>query len=323
MYYSPLLLLLCCVFSPLRNSLLGPERAVFYFVWGSKWERLKGATAKKRPENGGKGLPDPHLFLGSRFTALHKRHAMTPDTREPGLWGQTGKSQFLLPFLNIVFLLKSSEKHFLKKENGAVLINGRLFVSLLQDREKVSPVPGPTTCGAKQGWRNVAHPALQNKQRDWSWMAAHETLPVRAVMHPRGTAKSSICPRSGCGRPETVRHVFRECRVAGDPWAATGPLTCPSLPAGEVRPLEYRVAVHGVGQRLESTSRGLFTALWLTLNSVKAALWTSRNLLVGTRVTEPLLALSGWEHLRSGRPRASPIGGGRGHTQEGPGHHGP
>src|SRR4029434_6494089 len=101
MYYLPLLLLLCCVFSPPRIPLLGLERAVFYFMWESKWERLKGATAKKYPGNGGEGLPDTHLFLGSRFTALHKRHATTPSTRESGYWGQTGKSHSLLPFLNI------------------------------------------------------------------------------------------------------------------------------------------------------------------------------------------------------------------------------
>lgn len=41
----------------------------------------------------------------------------------------------------------------------------------------------------------------------------------------------------------------------------------------------------------EAVSAADFTALWLTLNSVKAALWTSRNLLVGKRVTVPLLAL--------------------------------
>ncbi len=37
----PLFLLLCSVFSPPRFFLLGVERAVFYFFWGSKWERLK------------------------------------------------------------------------------------------------------------------------------------------------------------------------------------------------------------------------------------------------------------------------------------------
>ncbi|XP_052397071.1 uncharacterized protein LOC127944814 isoform X19 [Carassius gibelio] len=68
------------VVSPPRWFLGKLERAVFYFLWGSKWERLKRETIKKRPENGGKGLPDPHLFLGSRFTALHISYATTPST---------------------------------------------------------------------------------------------------------------------------------------------------------------------------------------------------------------------------------------------------
>ncbi|XP_052396145.1 uncharacterized protein LOC127944298 [Carassius gibelio] len=67
------------VVSPPRWFLGKLERAVFYFLWGSKWERLKRETIKKRPENGGKGLPDPHLFLGSRFTALHISYATTPS----------------------------------------------------------------------------------------------------------------------------------------------------------------------------------------------------------------------------------------------------
>ncbi|KAG1928989.1 hypothetical protein F2P79_023211 [Pimephales promelas] len=64
---------------PPRSFLIDLERAVFYFLWGSKWERLKREVVKKRKENGGKGLPDPHLFLGSRFTALHIKYALTPS----------------------------------------------------------------------------------------------------------------------------------------------------------------------------------------------------------------------------------------------------
>ena len=304
----PLLLLLCSVFSPPRSFLLGVERAVFYFLWGSKWERLKRDTVKKRPENGGKGLPDPHLFLGSKYTALHIRYAMAPSRENKTsalarFWmGSYLRSLSILkPSLKCpvsfnlppqyLFIKKFLKQYDLEGQNVTVLTNAKLLVSLVQDREKVSPVPGLTTCEAKRVWRNVAHPALQNKQKDLSWMAAHEILPVRAVMHSRGMAKNPICPRSGCGKPETVRHVFWECSVAGDLWAATDPLTSPNLPAGEVRPLEYRAAVHGVGQRLESLPAADFTALWLTLNSVKAALWTSRNLLVGKRVTVPLHAL--------------------------------
>ncbi|KAL2080671.1 hypothetical protein ACEWY4_024482 [Coilia grayii] len=166
-----------------------------------------------------------------------------------------------------------------------------MIVSFVQDQEEVSPVPGLTPEEAKTAWRNAAHPALQNKLKDLAWMALHEVLPVRAVMHSRGMARDPICPRPGCGHPETVRHVLWECSVAKDLWATTGPLKCPSLPAGEVRHVSYRLAVSGVGRGANTIPAADFAALWLTLNSVKAALWTSRNLLVGMRVTVPLPAL--------------------------------
>ncbi|XP_048116981.1 LOW QUALITY PROTEIN: uncharacterized protein LOC125305921 [Alosa alosa] len=223
----------------------GVERAVFYFMWGSKWERLRREVLKKRPENGGMGLPDPHLFLGAHFTALHIRYATAPS----------------------------------RDSKTAAL-----------DREAVSPVPGLTLSEAQQAWRNAAHPALQNKLKDLAWMALHEVLPVRAVMHSRGMARTNTCPRPGCGQPETVRHLLWECGVARDLWADTGPLQCPSLPAGEV-PTSYRLVVSGVGQGATTIPAADFAALWLTLNSTKAALWTSRNLLVGKRVTVPLPAL--------------------------------
>ncbi|KAL7852901.1 hypothetical protein SRHO_G00186860 [Serrasalmus rhombeus] len=166
-----------------------------------------------------------------------------------------------------------------------------IFTRDCPDREEVSPVPGLTLGEAKQVWRNAAHPALQNKHKDLSWLAAHEILPVRAVMHSRGMGTSSICPRPGCGEPETVRHVLWECSVARDLWSMIGPLKCPSLPAGAAHTLTYRLAVNGVGQGIEKLPAGEFATLWLTLNSVKAALWTARNLLVGKRVMVPLHAI--------------------------------
>ncbi|KAL6481328.1 hypothetical protein MHYP_G00094080 [Metynnis hypsauchen] len=190
----PLLLLLCSVFSPPRFFLLDLERAVFYFLWGSKWERLRRQVVKKRPENGGKGLPDPHLFLGSKFTALHMQYAtassrdnktaamakfwmgsylqslriLAPDLRTP--------VAFTLPS-EYVFIKKFLKKYVLEKENVTILTNAKFMVSLVQDREEVSPVPGLTLGEAKQVWKNAAHPALQNKQKDLSWLAAHEILP--------------------------------------------------------------------------------------------------------------------------------------------------
>ena len=76
----------------------------------------------------------------------------------------------------------------------------------MQGREEVSPVPClvGNAREAKQVWRNVAHPALQNKQ--------------------------------------------------------AGPLKCPSLPAGEVHPLTYWVAINGVGQGLKGLLAAIFAS---------------------------------------------------------------
>ena len=44
----PLLLLVCSVFIPPCRVLLDLEHAIFYFMWGSKWERLKRTEQKTR-----------------------------------------------------------------------------------------------------------------------------------------------------------------------------------------------------------------------------------------------------------------------------------
>ncbi|RXN22043.1 reverse transcriptase [Labeo rohita] len=156
------------------------------------------------------------------------------------------------------------------------------------DREPVSPVPGLTLSEAKQVWRNAAHPALQNRHKDLSWMAAHEILPVRAVMHSRGMAKNPTCPRSGCNFPETVRHLLWECGAARDLWAKTGPCIFPVPPAGGAPKGPSSPPWGGPG--LEGLTAQDFTSLWLTLNVIKDAIWATRNLLVGKRVTVPLHA---------------------------------
>ncbi|KAG1929000.1 hypothetical protein F2P79_023222 [Pimephales promelas] len=177
-----------------------------------------------------------------------------------------------------------------------LLISDR--VTVIEDRESVSPVPGLTLGEAKDVWRNAAHPALQNRLKDLSWMVAHEILPVRAVMHSRGMAKNPTCPRSGCGSPETVYHLLWECGAARDLWAKTSPLVFPCLPAGRAQ-VGYRLAILGVGQGLKELTSQQFTSLWLTLNHIKDAIWATRNLLVGKRVTVPL-------HAGPGHPRPWP-----------------
>ncbi len=244
-------------------------------------------------------------FLGSRFTALHIKYAVTPskDNKTAAMtrfWmGSYLSTLKILPVdlktpvsFNLpkeYCFIKKLKKYFLEKEDVTILTNHKHLVSLVQDREPVSPVPGLTLGEAKQVWRNAAHSALQNRHKDLSWMVAHEILPVRVVMHSRGMAKNLICPRPGCKFPETVRHLLWECGAARDLWAKTGPLYFPCLPVGGAQ-IGYQLAILGVGRGLKDLIVQEFTSLWLTLNVIKDAIWATRNLLVGKRVTVPLHA---------------------------------
>ena len=296
----PVLLLICSVFMPPRSTLLTLDRAIFYFLWGSKWERLRRDQVKKAPVNGGKGLPDLQLFLGSRYATLHTAYALAPSrdqktTAMARFWMGSYLRRLKLLHVDLrtpvsfnlppayVFIQKFLRKHDLESENVSVLINHRSLLSLVQEREPVCPVRGLAFGEPSTVWRNAAHPALMNRHRDLSWMVAHEILPVRAVMHSRGMAASAICPRPGCGAHESVRHLLWECNSARDLWARASPLLSPCLPAGEV--LNAQLVLYGVSQR--SMSPADFARLWLTLTCFKEALWTSRNLLVGKRVETP------------------------------------
>lgn len=298
----PLFLLVTSVFNPPRRVLLNLDRQVFYFFWGSKWERLRREVVKKSPFNGGRGLPDFKTFMASRYTAIHMTLA-GKNTKSGHMtrycMGGYLRSRRLLPadlqrpvaftpppaYAVLIDFMKSFN---LESETMTVLTNHKRILSVVQEREPVSQVRGlafgePTTV-----WRNVAHPALLNRHRDLSWMVAHEILPVAAVMHSRSMAKTSRCPRPTCGGEETVRHLLWECPFALDLWREAGPLVTPSLPAGEV--LDPQMVLYGVSRSPIPPHQ--FRQLWLTLTCIKEAIWTSRKLLVGKRVqTTPQQAL--------------------------------
>lgn len=115
------------------------------------------------------------------------------------------------------------------------------------EQEPVCPVCGHVTGEPTTVWCNVAHPVLLNRQRDLSWMVAREILPVRAVMHSQGMARTPECPRPDCGQDESVRHLLWECRAARDLWKEAGPLISSCLPAGD--DLTPQHVLYGVGRR--------------------------------------------------------------------------
>ncbi|XP_037835469.1 uncharacterized protein LOC119617687 [Kryptolebias marmoratus] len=155
------------------------------------------------------------------------------------------------------------------------------------DREPVTPVRGLLHGEATTVWRNVNHPILSNRLQDLSWMVAHGILPVRSVMHSRGMSPTSTCPRPGCGAPESVRHLLWECSAAVDLWAKAGSLQFPYLPAREV--LTAQLVLYGVSHEKQAEKN--FAEMWLTLATIKDAIWTSRNLLVRKRMQIPPVAV--------------------------------
>ena len=299
----PLLLSVSSVFMPPRRVILALERAIFYFIWGSKWERLRREVMKKPKEKGGKGVPDLFLFFGSLYTTLHITHATAPSrhktTAMAKFWMGSYLARIKLLPINLrapvsfnlppaYEIIKKFLRHFNLEQNVDVLTNHRSLLSLVQEREAVSPVPRLALGQPQNVWHNVNHPALPNRLRDLSWMVAHDILPVRAVMHSRGMAANSTCPRPGCGAQETVRHLLWECRGAADQWATAG-----SLINSRTRPvgggLTAQLVLYGVGQ--ERLSKAQYGQLWLTLAAIKDAIWTTRNLLVSKRMHIPPVAV--------------------------------
>ncbi|XP_071235264.1 uncharacterized protein [Salvelinus alpinus] len=269
---------------------------LFYFLWGSKWERLKREVVKRPRSKGEKGLPDLYLFLGSCYTALHLTLAISPVNNKTqsltqfwlGSYLRTlrlipvdlrAPVSFLLP-THYVQLQKFLIHFKLEKEAVTVLTKHCSLLSLVQEREPVCPVRGLATGEPTTVWRNMAYPALLNRHRDLSWMDAHEILPVRAIMHSRRMARTSACPRPRCGQDESVGHLLWECRATRDLWKEAGPLIAPCLPAGE--DLTPQLVLYGVGRR--PIPQKAFTKLWPTVTCLKEALWSSRNLLVVKRV---------------------------------------
>ena len=321
----PLLLLISSVFIPPRHVLLNLERAIFYFLWGSKWERLKREIMKRPKEKGGKEVPDLHLFLGSTYTTVHMKIAMTPS-RNPKTTAMTrfwmGSYLRKLKILHVdlripvsfnlppayVFIQKFLRHFNLEHEELQILTNHRSLVSVVQEREPVSPVRGLAPGEPTTVWRNVNHPALPNRLRDLSWMVAHEILPVRSVMHSRGMSTHSTCPRPGCGAPESVRHLLWECSAAVDQWATAGSLQFPYLPAREV--LTAQLVLYGVSQQKIPSKD--FAKQWLTLAAIKDATWTSRNLLVRKHMQIPPVAVI---RMAAATVKTAVAAGGRPRTQ--------
>ncbi|KAG1928991.1 hypothetical protein F2P79_023213 [Pimephales promelas] len=189
------------------------------------------------------------------------------------------------------------------------------------DREMCESSSRPHLGEAKDVWRNAAHPALQNRLKDLSWMVAHEILPVRAVMHSRGMAKNPHCPRSGCGSPGDRLPSALGVRCCAGPVGQDQPPGFP-VPAGGSGPGGIQARHPGGGSGLEGAN---ITAIYLALahpQPYQGCHLGHQKPAGGKRVTVPLHACE--QLVRSAALQEAPDVvirmGGLGSHQRGPGH---
>lgn len=168
------------------------------------------------------------------------------------------------------FLMKNE----LEREGAEVLTSYKNLMSFVQGREPTCPVRGLALGQAVRIWKEVAHPDLLNRHRDLAWQVAHGVLPVRGVMHARGMAQNAVCPRTGCGQEETVRHLLWDCEAAQALWKEAS-LLLNELDKG--MKLDCQLVLYGTGHKLRSA---VWTRAWQCINCMREALWKARCLLV-------------------------------------------
>ncbi|PWA18560.1 hypothetical protein CCH79_00020997, partial [Gambusia affinis] len=78
--------------------------------------------------------------------------------------------------------------------------------------------------------------------------------PRLPALNRRTPKTTPICPRPGCGAPESVRHLLWKCSAAVDLWAKAGSFKFPHLPAREV--LHAQLVLYGRHQISSTDSSG-------------------------------------------------------------------
>ena len=274
------------VFVPSRVVLSRLDRLVFYFLWGTRWERLTRAVMKKRQEKGGKGVVDFYLVLWCHSVALQVSLCLSMSCKASFF-----VRFFMGAFLRSLGVLKVSlrvpvafkmvggyknvkafvQRMGLEKVGAGVLTSQKSLVSFVQDRDPVSRVRGLALGRAGEVWNAVAHPDLLHRHKDLAWLAAHEVLSVRGMLHARRLDTAATCPWPSCTEEESVRHCLWDCAVARDAWGQVRELCRALLEPGTV--IGAPSVLFGVG-RARKTRR--WRCLWLVINAMKDAIWTAR-----------------------------------------------
>ena len=282
----PSLLYLAYIY-PLPACLRRPlVRLVFQFMWSGRCEWVARARMICPIGEGGRGVPHFPLKLDTIFVSFLLTELAHPVIHPSGyllrvffsyqarsvmVWSNTGPRAEQLPW-HFGHAAKWLRAHP-EVEVARVGLDHRH----LYEEVRKAGSPAPVVGISEVVWEGVQARGLDNRLKDLNWLSLHKCLPVRSILYRYSLVQSPTCPRSSCGREETVRHVFWDCAFAGVVWARARVLL--GLVKGDFV-LTWARLERGVG-RARGTDRDRFL-LWLLMSLFKRGLWEARQNMVKT-----------------------------------------
>ena len=273
------------------------RRAMFRFIWGSQQEKLKRDIMYRPLNKGGKDVPE----LGSKLNVLFLTPIVNAVLKENNtvLWAYFAKfwvGHRILRIMGKRLPLDTPHAEFRPRLYDKVLTLvraaglGRVsggFVNRKVVEKGLAPktsrlVPVRTFIESEciHVWRNINCHYLSNAHKDLAWKMVHNCLPTKAFFYRRGAAINAKCPRSVCGKDESVSHAIWSCYFSKKVWGSLRPW----LTSLYRNPSEINV-LYGA---LDSNTIDEWKRWWIAINCVKDAIWKSRNLLMYKRYSMPV-----------------------------------
>lgn len=223
----PSLLHLALVFPMPALIGLKLHKAMFGFVWGG-YEYLKRDLMYQPVERGGRDLPNLVLKLRVLFytcickllvspckhkcQALLKFWLMIPLRPAVGVWDNLFPKAEQTPTY-LTTMVRWAKKHRECMDKEFALEHKKLYVKLVEKMD-----PKESRHMPREVWKRVQDKELENRLKDFNWLALHKRLAVRNTLYNHGLTANKWCPRADCNGVETIEHVLWECLFAQQVW---------------------------------------------------------------------------------------------------------
>ncbi|KAM9316078.1 uncharacterized protein PAF06_007036 [Gastrophryne carolinensis] len=285
----PVLQYLAQAWPPRAKTRKTIAKAVFYFIWGSKMDRVKRTKLCKEPRKGGKGVPDiPTMLMVAFASTCVQRTARNSEPASAGhamsrffllrVWRKFGWAKWdsSVPYAwNLPWFYKDVEDFILEQQLAGVkadLWKPKTVYRLIRAKDETEPILGLPLDTCRFVWKNVSSRRLSNQHKDLAWQAIQGGLPIRTFMHDRGLSRYRHCPLCVVCE-ETSRHLFWDCSYAQALLDALGSeLKDCGVPRNAVTHCGVLYGLFHGNFSEEEVERA-----WRLMNCFKDAIWCARN----------------------------------------------